>query len=82
MFKKSTISKLLLNICEDLVKFDWRTSSEPNLTQEERKNQMVFKGSSGYKELRSQLLQQLMKSSNKQINDAANIVYKELGYAK
>ncbi len=82
MFKKSTINKLLLNICEDLVKFDWRTSSEPNLTQEERKNQMVFKGSSGYKELRSQLLQQLMKSSNNQIKDAANVIFKELGYAK
>jgi hypothetical protein len=39
--------------------FDWRTSATPDISEEERRQKLVFRGSSGYKELRAQLLQHL-----------------------
>lgn len=80
--KKSHLEKYVTKLCKELVKFDWRTSSEPHLTPEKKREQMVFKGSSGYKELRSQLLQLLIKSNDNDIKDTANKIWRELGYAK
>lgn len=80
--KKSLLNDHLIKLCKELSKFDWRTSSEPNLTSDQRRAQMVFKGSSGYKELRSQLLQLLMKSNIKEINITAKHIWDSLGYAK
>jgi len=62
---KSDLNKFIINLCVELVKFDWRTSSEPNLTESQRKSHLVFRGSSGYKELRSQLLKLLQKPAFK-----------------
>ena len=42
-----------------LASFDWRTSSAPELSNELRRAKLVFRGSSGYKELRAQLLEHL-----------------------
>lgn len=42
-----------------LASFDWRTSSTPELSNEKRREKLVFRGSSGYKELRAQLLEHL-----------------------
>ena len=53
-------------ICEELTKFDWRTSSTPGLDDARRRAQMIFKGSSGYKELRTQLID-LLRLSNDQL---------------
>ena len=47
------------NICENLASFDWRSSSAPELDEELRRAKLVFRGSSGYKELRAQLLEHL-----------------------
>jgi hypothetical protein len=57
-------------IGKSLAGFDWRTSSEPNLNDEERLSKLVFRGSSGYKELRTQLLQYLVKGDG-EVADAA-----------
>jgi hypothetical protein len=57
-------------IGKSLAGFDWRTSSEPNLNDEERLSKLVFRGSSGYKELRTQLLQYLGKGDG-EVADAA-----------
>ncbi|HEY1771153.1 MAG TPA: DGQHR domain-containing protein [Chthoniobacterales bacterium] len=46
-------------ISEGLATYDWRTSSTLGLTREEQLRQAVFRGSSGYKELRHQLLTHL-----------------------
>lgn len=81
-FKKGEMVDYITKICDELVKFDWRTSSQPDLDEKQRRAQMVFKGSSGYKELRNQLLQLLMSSSNKKIKETSALVFDELGYAK
>lgn len=46
-------------IADRLATFDWRTSSYPRLDETLRREKLVFRGSSGYKELRSQLLEHL-----------------------
>lgn len=77
---KSELNKFITDLCVDLTGFDWRTSSEPNLTENQRKLHLVFRGSSGYKELRSQLLVLLQSSKNKQIKESSKKAFQELGY--
>jgi DGQHR domain-containing protein len=49
----------LTAICDKLASFDWRTSSSPDLEEQKRRAKLVFRGSGGYKELRTQLLEHL-----------------------
>ncbi len=46
-------------IATRLAHFDWRTSSCPGLTEAQRRAKLVFRGSSGYKEIRTQLFEHL-----------------------
>jgi hypothetical protein len=80
-FKASNLAKYVSKICRELVKFDWRISSEPGLSAEQRRRQMLFKGSSGYKELRTQLLVQLENAEDKTIGEVAGNIITTLGYA-
>jgi len=79
-FESSKIAPYIINICQALTDFDWRTSSEPGLSTEQRRQQMVFKGSSGYRELRTQLLQKLSNSDDVELKSVAEIIIKDLGY--
>ncbi len=79
-FKKSKVNEFLKNIANELTAFDWRTSSFPRLSRDQQQKQMVFKGSSGYKELRKQLLEILSSSNDKLIKKMANEVLKRLKY--
>jgi DGQHR domain-containing protein len=81
VLEKSVLKKLIETICSIIVDFDWRTSSEPSLTENERLKQMVFKGSSGYKELRTQLLTLLEGNGKDEIASTAKELKLELGYA-
>ena len=47
-----------------LSEYDWRTSNASSLKEEERQLKMRFKGSSGYKELRKDLLKIISKSNS------------------
>lgn len=76
------IASFIEQICKELVKFDWRTSSAPGLSDERRRNQMLFKGSSGYKEIREQLLILLSKSDNQLVSSLANQILIEIGYER
>lgn len=67
IFIKSDLNMFLTNICLELTKFDWRTSSMPTLSREQSQKQMVFKGSSGYRELRKQLIELLINSEKEDI---------------
>jgi hypothetical protein len=58
--------------------YDWRTSSTPELTDAERLKQAVFRGSSGYKELRMQLLDHLAEAKGL-VGKAAISVKHKLG---
>lgn len=74
------VANFLLSIAEEISKFDWRKSSTPNLLDDERRAQMIFKGSSGYKELRSQLIDLLTRSDLPLIFDTAKEVKNLLRY--
>lgn len=52
-------SAFLKKVTAALATYDWRTSSAPGLTEKERLGQAVFRGSSGYKEMRLQVLKHL-----------------------
>lgn len=49
----------VIEIGNALASFDWRTSSSPGLDDQRRRAKLVFRGSGGYKELRTQLLEHL-----------------------
>lgn len=77
----SEIDKFLREIAESLATYDWRISSTPNLTERERLDRAVFRGSGGYRELRRQLLFHL-KNSRGQVGKAAEQTIRILGYDK
>lgn len=52
-------ASFLAAIGNALASFDWRTSSSPGLEEQKRRAKLVFRGSGGYKELRTQLLEHL-----------------------
>jgi DGQHR domain-containing protein len=54
---KHRLATFVKRIAQELESFDWRTSSTPDLTDKERLQASVYRGSGGYKELRSQLLE-------------------------
>lgn len=56
---KQPVADFLSDIAFLLATFDWRLSSAPHLSEAERRSKLVFRGSSGYKEIRAQLLQHL-----------------------
>jgi DGQHR domain-containing protein len=60
-FAKTPAATFLKEIAKGLVTYDWRTSSTPDLTEPERLRQSVFRGSSGYREMRRQLLAHISK---------------------
>jgi DGQHR domain-containing protein len=76
---KLPAAKFLDAIADALSSYDWRTSSTPNLAEDIRIRQGVFRGSSGYKEMRRRLLDHLAPLGG-QIGKAAKIVKKALGY--
>ena len=78
-FRKTNGAKFIEEIAGGLASYDWRTSSAPDLDNDERMRQAVFRGSSGYKELRRQLLQHLSDHKGK-VGQAAKSVIKALGY--
>jgi DGQHR domain-containing protein len=56
---KQPVAKLLAEIAEGLARFDWRTYGTPGLGEEARLRAAAYRGSSGYVELRRQLLAHL-----------------------
>lgn len=51
----------LLNV--SISSFDWRASSTPGIDEQLRRAKLVFRGSGGYKELRTQLLEHLAQTA-------------------
>lgn len=77
-----SISGFLERVGATLTKFDWRTSAAPGLTEAQRRIQMTYRGSGGYRELRRQLLFVLSNSPDPEVNGAASRVYTRLGFLK
>jgi hypothetical protein len=64
------MSEFVGTFTDQLAKFDWRVSSTPELTDSERRAKLVFRGSSGYRELRAQLIE-VLRSGEGEVADAA-----------
>lgn len=65
------VASFLTRISNELMKFDWRTSSTPELEPDTRRAQMIFKGSSGYRELRRQLVELLAQAEDSELRTIA-----------
>jgi len=62
--EKQPVAQFVVQAAECLSSFDWRTSTEPSLTETERSQRLVFRGGSGYRELRRQLIAHIGQSQN------------------
>lgn len=78
--KQKKLSAYLSKLAKLIVTFDWRTSGAIGLTENERTQKLSYRGGSGYKEFRRQLLKHLMKDAY--FSKSANEIYHTLGYAK
>lgn len=65
------IHQFLTHISEGIATFDWRSSSFPNLSEQERLAKAALRGSGGYKELRTQLVDHLELSQHEDVAKAA-----------
>lgn len=61
----------LTGIAEGLATYDWRTSSFPGLSENDRLTKAALRGSGGYKELRDQLVTHLQKAADPDVALAA-----------
>lgn len=72
--EETKIGSFLEELGQALSSYDWRTSSTPGLTEEERLKQAVFRGSSGYKEIRRQLMAHVAKATGAVGQAAKNLL--------
>jgi len=72
--------EFLQRLGEAMASFDWRTSSAPDLSERTRLRQASYRGSGGYREIRSQILTQLLESPDNVISTTAGTVKALLGY--
>lgn len=73
------IIKFMKDITKSLVKFDWISSGFEKLSDKEKTEKLVFRGGSGYKEFRKQILKHLMKESG-DLKKYSREIYKDLKY--
>jgi len=73
-------STYIKGIAAGIITFDFRTSSTPNLPREIQDRQLIYRGSSGYKQIRHRLLDHLLLASDSYISQNASEVLKILGY--
>lgn len=66
-------------LIDDLAEFDWRTSSAPKLTEEERTVKLTFRGGGGYNEIRRRLLEHLAGGVS-YASEPASTVLEKLGF--
>jgi DGQHR domain-containing protein len=75
---KHPVAKLLAEIATDIATFDWRTYGTPELDEEARLRAAAYRGSSGYKELRRQLLVHLAENGSQRVASLASEARTEL----
>ena len=77
---RQEVNQFLEAIADSLVRYDWRTSSAPGLTEDQRTLKAALRGSGGYRELRRQLLRHLSNDGTRGVSEAAKDVSDALGY--
>ena len=73
------VGAFLDELSSELAKFDWRTSAATGLSEGERVLKATYRGGTGYRELRRQILRHLSNGSGT-VAEVADEVYKLLGY--
>jgi hypothetical protein len=66
------VAAVVTELADALAHFDWRSSSHPSLTDEERTRKGAFRGSGGYRELRRQLLAHLESEAGPPVSQVAS----------
>ena len=77
---ETQISDFIRRLTGDISTFDWRSAVTPDLPTEFESFQSRFRGGSGYRQVRLQLLLHLAKNGSAEIATSANAVAEALGY--
>jgi len=78
--KRKAISGFVSDLAKDLSGFDWRSSAAKGLSEENLILKLSYRGGSGYKQFRRQLLKHLFAS--KEFGASAKKIYQILGFSK
>ncbi|MBI2639493.1 MAG: DGQHR domain-containing protein [Candidatus Sungbacteria bacterium] len=78
--KKKILADFVFKLAKELSKFDWRSSAAKGLSEDDLVLKLSYRGGSGYKQFRRQLLKHLFIS--KDFGSLARETYKILGFAK
>ena len=73
------VAAFIQDLVDSLACYDWRSSKAPRLNSEERQLKARFRGGTGYRELRQELLKHVENSQN-DVGVAATEVISRLGY--
>ena len=79
-FRRAPVGKFLKSLAVDLAEFDWRASAAPGLSDALRTSKARFRGGTGYRELKQELLQHLANSSQARVATAATTAFDLLGF--
>ena len=74
------IIAFIRNLTGDIAEFDWRSAVTPRLEPAAEVFQSRYRGGSGYKQVRFQLLRHLAESGNEIVSASAQSVRQALGY--
>jgi DGQHR domain-containing protein len=78
--KKKAIADFVSDLANELSNFDWRSSAAKGLSENDLTIKLSYRGGSGYKQFRRQILRHLFK--NNRFGPSAKEIYKILGFAK
>lgn len=71
--RQSQIHPYLLDLAKSLAPYDWRSSKAPGLSEGDRMAKARFRGGSGYRELRMDLLRHVIKRGQGPVTTAAAV---------
>ena len=78
--QQSDIATFIEQLTLDVAQFDWRSAVTPALRRDDEVFQSRYRGGSGYKQVRLQLLRHLEQAGSPEVADAAKDVSHALGY--
>lgn len=78
--ERSEINGFLQAVARGLATYDWRTYGSDTLNAAEKSAKARFRGSTGYRELREDVLRHLASSEEEDVSDTARAVIDQLGW--
>ena len=82
LLKQSVINDFIEHLTRDISRFDWRSAVTPQLPRDIETFQSRYRGGSGYKQVRLQLLRHLAQKGSPDVAASANSVAQALRYDK